>query len=102
MSDDKSINPLIVVTPNHWHGPIAFNAVQAGKDVYVETPCGHVFREGQVLVQHGTKMRSSEVTAKPAEVLDSGILGAVKMSKAGIIGVVRIRIPYPIARLQST
>ncbi|MBI86172.1 MAG: dehydrogenase [Planctomycetaceae bacterium] len=90
--DDKSIDALIIATPNHWHGPIAINAVQAGKDVYVENPCSHVFREGQVLVQaarrfgrvfqHGTPMRSSEVTARAAEVLDSGILGTVKMTKA--------------------
>ena len=90
--DDKSIDALIVATPNHWHGPIGINAVQAEKDVYVENPCSHVFREGQVLVQaarrfrrvvqHGTPMRSSDVTARAAEVLDSGILGTVKMSKA--------------------
>ena len=90
--DNKSIDALIVATPNHWHGPIAINAIEAEKDVYVETPCSHVFREGQVLdqaarrfrrvVQHGTQSRSSEVTARAAEVLDSGILGTVKMAKA--------------------
>jgi predicted dehydrogenase len=90
--DDKSIDVVFVATPHHWHGPISVQAVLAGKDVYVEKPASHVFREGRVLVdaakkngrivQHGTQMRSSEVTAKAGEVLKSGLLGTIKMSKA--------------------
>jgi predicted dehydrogenase len=34
------------------------------------------------VVQHGTQMRSSEVTAKAAEVIASGVLGEVKTAKA--------------------
>jgi predicted dehydrogenase len=90
--DDPQVHAVVVATPHHWHCPIAIRAVQAGKDVYVEKPASHVFREGRLLVeaarkhqrivQHGTQMRSSEVTAKAGEVLASGILGKVKMSKA--------------------
>jgi len=90
--DDKSVDAVVIATPHHWHCPIAVPALQAGKDVYVEKPASHVFREGRLLVeaarrhkrvvQHGTQMRSSEVTAKAAEVLASGILGSVKMTKA--------------------
>ncbi|MBI4606227.1 MAG: Gfo/Idh/MocA family oxidoreductase [Planctomycetes bacterium] len=90
--DDRSIDLVFVATPHHWHCPIAVRAIQAGKDVYVEKPASHVFREGRALVeaarkhgrivQHGTQMRSSEVTARAGEVLASGLLGKVKMSKA--------------------
>ena len=90
--DNQFIDAVIIATPHHWHCPIAIRALQAGKDVYVEKPASHVFREGRLLVQaartsgrilqHGTQMRSSEVTAKAGAVLASGILGAVKMSKA--------------------
>jgi len=90
--DDKSIDAFIIATPHHWHAPAAVAAMKAGKDVYVEKPASHVFREGRVLIetarqykrvfQHGTQMRSSEVTAKARELLDSGVIGAVKMSKA--------------------
>ena len=90
--DDKAIDALVIATPHHWHCPIAIRALQAKKDVYVEKPASHVFREGRLLVeaarknrrivQHGTQMRSSEVTARAGEVLASGILGTVKMSKA--------------------
>jgi predicted dehydrogenase len=34
------------------------------------------------ILQHGTQMRSSEVTARARELLDSGIIGRVKMAKA--------------------
>ncbi|MBM3801804.1 MAG: Gfo/Idh/MocA family oxidoreductase [Acidimicrobiia bacterium] len=90
--DDKSLNAVIVATPHHWHCPIAIRALEAGKDVYLEKPGSHVFREGRLLVeaarkqnrivQHGTQMRSSEVAAKARELLDSGVIGLVKMSKA--------------------
>ena len=63
-----------------------------GKDVYLEKPASHVFREGRLLVdaakkydrivQHGTQMRSSEVTKRADELLRQGIIGEVKMSKA--------------------
>ena len=90
--DDRTIDAVVIATPHHWHCPIAIPALQAGKDVYLEKPGSHVFREGQLLVeaackhdrivQHGTQMRSSEVTARAGEVLASGVLGTVKMSKA--------------------
>jgi predicted dehydrogenase len=90
--DDQAITAVVVATPHHWHVPIALRALAAGKDVYLEKPASHVFREGRLLVeaaqkhkrivQHGTQMRSSEVTAKAGEVLASGILGTIKTAKA--------------------
>lgn len=90
--DDDSIDAVIVATQHHWHCPIAVRALEAGKHVYVEKPASHVFREGRLLVeaarrsnrivQHGTQMRSSEVTAAAGKVLASGVLGEIKMSKA--------------------
>ena len=90
--DDPHVHAVAVATPHHWHAPIALAAMQAGKDVYIEKPASHVFHEGRVLVdaakkynrvvQHGTQMRSSAVTVEAGEVLKSGILGDIKMSKA--------------------
>ena len=66
--DDKTIDAISIVTPNHWHTPMAIWACQAGKDVYVEKPCSHNIAEGRKLVeasrkyerivQHGTQRRS--------------------------------------------
>ena len=90
--EDSSVDAVIVATPHHWHAPIAVRAMQAGKDVYIEKPASHVFREGRLLidaakkygriVQHGTQMRSSEVTKRADELLKQGIIGEVKTSKA--------------------
>ncbi len=90
--DDRSVDAVFVATPHHWHAPIAVRALDAGKHVYVEKPASHVFHEGRLLVeaarrskcvlQHGTQMRSSEVTAAAGKVLASGVLGRIKMSKA--------------------
>ncbi len=90
--EDDSVDAVIVATPHHWHAPIAVRAMQAGKDVYIEKPASHVFREGRILieaakkygriVQHGTQMRSSAVTKKAGELLKDGIIGEIKTSKA--------------------
>ena len=90
--DDKTIDALVLATPHHWHIPMALPALEAGKDLYLEKPASHVFREGRLLidaakkhhriVQHGGQTRSSKVTEKAAEILASGLLGEIKMTKA--------------------
>ena len=66
--DDKNLDAVSIVTPNHWHTLMGIWACQAGKDVYVEKPCSHNIFEGRKLVeaarkydrivQHGTQRRS--------------------------------------------
>jgi predicted dehydrogenase len=90
--DDKSIDGLVLATPHHWHVPMALPALAAGKDLYIEKPASHVFQEGRLLieaakkhnriVQHGGQTRSSKATEKAAEILASGLLGEIKMTKA--------------------
>ena len=67
--DDKSVDALVIATPDHWHAPAAILAMSAGKHVYLEKPCGHNAREGELLVdaqrkharvvQMGTQQRSA-------------------------------------------
>lgn len=90
--DDKDVDACIIATPHHWHAPIALAAMQAGKDVYIEKPISHVYEEGQRIiaaarkygrvVQQGSQMRSSPVTAKAGKLLADGILGEVKVARA--------------------
>jgi len=90
--EDKAVDAVFIATPHHWHTPIAVRALEAGKHVYIEKPASHVYSEGRLLidaalkakrlVQHGTQMRSSEVTMKADKVLKSGLLGEIKLSRA--------------------
>jgi predicted dehydrogenase len=89
--DDKSIDAVIVTTPDHWHSPASILASDAGKHVYVEKPISHNIREGRLLVeasernntlvQHGTQSRSTPMTIEAVKLLREGIIGDVVMAK---------------------
>ena len=89
--EDKNIDAVSVVTPNHWHTLAAIWAIQAGKHVSVEKPCCHNFYEGQklveaankydVIVQDGAEQRSNPAAQSMAEYLHNGHLGEVYMAK---------------------
>ena len=89
--DDKEIDAVSVVTPNHWHTLASIWAIQAGKHVSVEKPCCHNFFEGRklveaskkyrVLVQDGAEQRSNPCSQTMAKFLADGGLGEVYMAK---------------------
>lgn len=90
--DDKTLDAVIVATPDHWHAPASILACDAGKHVYVEKPCSHNIREGRLLVdaarrnrrivQHGTQVRSTDMMIQAVKLLREGIIGDVLVSKA--------------------
>ncbi len=89
--ENKDIDAVSVVTPNHWHALASIWAIQAGKHVSVEKPCCHNVFEGQklveaarkykVIVQDGAEQRSNPCAISMAEYLHSGKLGEVYMAK---------------------
>ena len=89
---DRNVDAVIIATPHHWHAPMTLQALQQGKDVYIEKPLSHVFNEGpQVIaaakkhgriVQQGSQMRSSAVTAKAEKLIKDGLIGEVMVSRA--------------------
>jgi predicted dehydrogenase len=82
---DKSVDAIIDATPDHWHAPGTCYAVQAGKHVYVEKPCSHNPREGELLVafqkkygkviQVGNQARSSSNVISTIKEIHNGIIG---------------------------
>lgn len=90
--DDKNVDAVVIATPDHWHAPAAILACAAGKDVYVEKPASHNFREGHAMIdaarrykrvmQVGTQSRSRASTLRAIEYVRSGKLGKVLMAKA--------------------
>jgi predicted dehydrogenase len=90
--DDRSIDALVVGTPDHWHAIPTILACQAGKDVYVEKPISHNVHEGRLMVeaarryrrvvQVGIQSRSSPHHAEAYRYIRSGALGDVCLVKA--------------------
>lgn len=95
MLDDPSIQAVAIATPDHWHAAMATLAFQAGKDVYLESPCTHTLAEGDSLVeaasrterivQVGLQQRSGTHFQTAIEFVQSGKLGAVRLAKAWIV-----------------
>lgn len=90
--DDKSVDALVIAAPDHWHTPAAILALQAGKHVYVEKPCGHNAREGELIVeaqrkhqrvvQMGTQQRSADRSIELAQALKEGLIGRPYLARA--------------------
>jgi predicted dehydrogenase len=89
--EEKSLDAVIVGTPDHWHALPTIMACQAGKDVYVEKPLSLTIGEGRVMVdaarkynrvvQMGTQQRSSTHFKEAIEYLRSGKLGKIRLVK---------------------
>ena len=87
--DDKSLDAVIVATPDHWHARMVIDAVEAGKDVYVEKPLAHTIDEGfriieavrrtRRVVQVGMQRRSAELFLQAKKIMDEGRLGDIRL-----------------------
>ncbi len=90
--EDKTVDGIVVATPDHWHGLATIWGCQAGKHVYVEKPISHNAFEGQQMVaaarrykrvvQVGTQSRSVPHYREAIELLRCGRIGKVHMAKA--------------------
>jgi predicted dehydrogenase len=90
--EDKSIDGVVIATPDHWHAPATILACEAGKHVYVEKPCSHNIREGRLMVaaarrynrivQVGTQSRGTAHVRRAMELLHGGAIGEVVVAKA--------------------
>ena len=90
--DNTKIDAVLIATPDHWHAGTAIDALNAGKDVYVEKPLTLRIEEGPPIVkaarvnnrvcQVGMQQRSGKhyLQAKE-EIVKAGKLGKVTLAR---------------------
>ncbi len=87
----KEIDAVIIATPDHWHAPIAIEAMKAGKDVYCEKPMTRTVEEAKKfyemqkttnrVVQIGSQTTSSDQWWKARKAIQDGMIGQLLMSQ---------------------
>ncbi len=88
----EGVQAVFIATPDHWHAPAAILSLKAGKHVYVEKPCCHNLREGQLLqeaveksgrvLQVGTQSRSTGFVREAIDRIHNGAIGKILVAKA--------------------
>jgi predicted dehydrogenase len=88
----KELDAVLIATPDHWHARCAIDALNAGKDVYVEKPLTLKIEEGPAIVkaarvngricQVGMQQRSGKhyIQAKQ-EYIETGRLGKITLAR---------------------
>jgi len=88
----KDIDAVVIGTPDHWHAQIAVDAMEAGKDVYVEKPMVQKWQDGHRVIeaakktgrilQVGSQRVSSAVYQKAQDLFRAGVIGELNMVEA--------------------
>jgi hypothetical protein len=92
----KDVDAVVISTPDHWHTLIAIDAVEAGKDVYLQKPASLTIAEGRALsnavqrtgriFQIGSQQRSTVQFRYAAELVRNGRIGQLKTVEVGLPG----------------
>ena len=88
MLEDKSLDAVVVSTPDHTHAVAAAAALRSGRHVYCEKPLAHTIRETRTLArlaeetglatQLGNQEHASDRLRTVVELVRSGGLGEVR------------------------
>lgn len=89
----KDIDVIVIASPDHWHHLHAIEALQNGKDVYLEKPMTYTIEEakdiaeavkksGRVL-QVGSQYTSMEHFHKAKQAIKDGLIGQVMWASGG-------------------
>ena len=87
----SELDAVVIATPDHWHGKMALDAMEAGKDVYLEKPMVHTNEEAHLLVekvketgrvlQVGSQTTSADMWWKAKKAIADGMIGQMVESQ---------------------
>lgn len=87
LENEKSVDAVVIATPDHWHAAVCKAAIRAGKHVYCEKPLTHTVaearaiatlaRRSRVVTQTGNQGSGSSSFRRSIELIQYGVLGPV-------------------------
>ena len=99
MLEDKSIDAVLISTPDHWHAQPAMEAALAGKDIYLQKPASLTIAEGRqmsdivnrtgVIFQQGSQQRGTWPWPhfhRACELVRNGRIGELQKIEVGLPG----------------
>ncbi len=85
------VDAVVIATPDHWHAKVALEAMDNGKDVYVEKPMTHTIeealqlantvRETKRVLQVGSQTTSADQWHKAKKAIADGMIGQMLTSQ---------------------
>ncbi|MFV0482940.1 MAG: Gfo/Idh/MocA family protein [Bacteroidales bacterium] len=85
----EDIDAVIIATPDHWHGTMAYDAVKARKHVYLEKPLSwtvpetfmlrEAVKESGMVFQLGHQGRQTDSYIRAQEIIEKDMLGHVSL-----------------------
>ncbi|MDB5306749.1 MAG: hypothetical protein JWO38_951 [Gemmataceae bacterium] len=83
--DRKDLDAVLIATPDHWHGKISVEAVEAGKHVYCEKPLTHTVEQA-IAVREAVRRTKKVLQVGPNATASDGYWQAGEAVRAGRIG----------------
>jgi len=88
LESEKSLDGVIIATPDHWHAPVAQAAFAAGKHIFCEKPLARTISEvrelreragrSRVVTQMGNQGSAEETMRRAIELIQGGAIGRVR------------------------
>ena len=89
--NQSDVDAVVIATPDHWHAKMAMDAMDKGKDVYLEKPMVHTNEDARQLVatvketkrilQVGSQTTSADIWWKAKKAIADGMIGQMIMSQ---------------------
>lgn len=84
---EKSLDAVVIATPDHWHAPICKMAMESGIHVFCEKPLTHTVsearmlrelaRKSKVVTQLGNQGSASNNFRRSLELIEAGLFGEI-------------------------